>query len=118
MPAAFAALGDDCIDAPLGHLFGVTPGSDGGHHDQTGRAAPVDEGGVRCLGEAGHPNAVVDHQGHPVADVGDVGAHVDAERGIGLGTHLGDLCGELLERHRGRGQDAKATRLGGGTDEA
>ena len=31
--SALGPLGDDAVDAPLGHLLGVAAGPDGGDHD-------------------------------------------------------------------------------------
>ena len=80
--AALAALGDDGVDAPLGHLLGVAAGADGGHDEQPGLLAAGDQGRVGRLGEAGHPGAGLDHELDALVHVGHVGAQVDAEGAV------------------------------------
>ena len=53
----------------------------------------------------------------PLLDVDCVGAQVDAERLVGALVDLVDRRDHLLERHRGGGEDAEPTRVGGTADQ-
>ena len=62
MAAALGALGDDGVDAPLGHLLGVAAGADRGHDEEPGLLAAGHQGRVGRLGEAGDPGPGLDHE--------------------------------------------------------
>ncbi len=114
VPPALAALGDDGVHAPLGHLLGVAPGTHRGDDEQPRLLAACDQGRVGRLGEAGHPGPGLDHQLDALVDVGHVGAQVHAEGAARAPADLGDGGGQLVEVHGGRGQNAQPAGLGGG----
>ena len=117
MAATFGALGDDGVDPPLGDLLGMATGPDGGDDHDTGLLQPGDGGLARGLGERGHLHLGGDEVLDPAFDVVGVGAHVDAEGGVGAGPHLIDGGHHLVEGQRGGSEDAEAAGFGRGNGE-
>ena len=117
MSAALTALHDHRVGAPCGHLAGVLCGTDGRDHHRAGFLELGDEFLLGCQRERGHFDALADQQLDAVSRVGGVGAHVDSERPVGRGLHLGDRGREFVDGHGGCGQDAQPARVGGGGDQ-
>jgi hypothetical protein len=109
---ALAALDDDRVHAPLGHLLGVALRADRGHHHQPGVLEPADQGAGRGEREGGDPDPLADDQVDPAVDVGLVGPHVDPERRRGAFLHLPDRGLELVVAHRAAAEDAQAAGVG------
>ena len=68
--------------------------------------------GLGAKRERRHLDAFADEEVDAVDGVAGVGADVDAERLVRGGLHLADGGLQFVERHRGRGQDAEAARVG------
>ena len=98
-----------------GHLLGVAAGADGGHDHHPGVLQLPDQRLLGRQGERRHPHLFPDQQLDPVADVGLVGAQVDAERLRRCASLTSAMtAAELGERHGGGGQDAEPAGLGRG----
>ena len=108
--AALGALGDDRVDAPLGHLLGVAAGAHGGHGDDAGVLELGDDVAAGRLGERRHRHPLADQQVEAVADVGLIGAQVDPEGLVGAVLDVADGAPQLGVGHGGRGQDAQRRR--------
>jgi hypothetical protein len=107
--AALVALRDHRVDAPFGHLLGVPGRADRRHREDAGGferlhedPSAADPAKLASL----TPERTMRSIRWPTS--GLVGAHVHAEGPVGPALHLLDRALELIERHRGRREDAHA----------
>ena len=113
MSATLLALSNDRIDPPSLHLLGMSARTDRRHRENARVLQGLDDALARRLREARDLDLLADEKLDPLHDVGLIGAHVDAKGLARSIFDLGDRLLQLTKRHRGCGQDAKASGLAG-----